>query len=55
MVFQFNAALNKKMLRGDEFEKEFELFKENNAPGHDVLDLNIITSVYEHLCISNYC
>ena len=31
----------------DEFEKEFKSLKKNKAPGHDGLDLNIITSAYE--------
>ena len=35
------------MLSEDEFEEEFKSLKRNKAPGHDGLDVNIITSVYQ--------
>ena len=35
------------MLSEDEFEAVFKSLKRNRAPGHDALDVNIITSVYE--------
>ena len=35
------------MLSEDEFEETFKSLKRNKAPGHDGLDVNIITSVYE--------
>ena len=37
------------MLSKDEFEEGFKLLKRNKAPGHDGLDVNIITSVYEFI------
>ena len=37
------------MLSEDEFEEGFKLLKRNKAPGHDGLDVNIITSVYEFI------
>ena len=42
-----NTTLNETMLSEDEFEKAFKSLKRNRAPGHDGLDVNIITSVYE--------
>ena len=36
------------MLSEDKFEEAFKLFKRNDGPGHDGLDVNdIISSVYE--------
>ena len=35
------------MLSDDEFEEAFKSLKRNKAPGHDGLDVNNITSVYE--------
>ena len=37
------------MLREDEFEEAFKSLKRSKAPGHDGLDVNIITSVYEFI------
>ena len=42
-----NTTLNETMLSKDEFEEAFKSLKRNKAPGHDGLDVNIITSVYE--------
>ena len=42
-----NITLNNTVSSEDEFEKEFKSLKKNKAPGHDGLDLNIITSAYE--------
>ena len=42
-----NTTLNETMLSEDEFEEAFKLLKRNKSPGHDGLDVNIITSVYE--------
>ena len=42
-----NITLNDTELSEDEFEKEFKSLKNNKAPGHDGLDLIIITSAYE--------
>ena len=42
-----NTTLNETMLSEDEFEEAFKWLKRNKAPGHDGLDVNIITSVYE--------
>ena len=35
------------MLSKNEFEEAFKTLKRNKTPGHDGLDVNIITSVYE--------
>ena len=35
------------MLSENEFEEALKTLKRNKAPGHDGLDVNIITSVYE--------
>ena len=37
------------MLSKNEFEEAFKTLKRNKAPGHDGLDVNIITSVYEFI------
>ena len=37
------------MLNENEFEEAFKTLKRNKAPGHDGLDVNIITSVYEFI------
>ena len=37
--------LNETALSEDEFEEAFKLLKRNKAPGHDCLDIKIITSV----------
>ena len=37
------------MLSENEFEEAFKTLKRNKAPGHDGLDVNIITSVYEFI------
>ena len=42
-----NTKLNETVLSEDEFEEAFKSLKRNRAPGHDGLDVNIITSVYE--------
>ena len=42
-----NTTLNETVLSEDEFEEAFKSLKRNKAPGHDGLDVNIITSVYE--------
>ena len=42
-----NMTLNETALSKDEFEEAFKLLKRNKAPGHDGLDINIITSVHE--------
>ena len=42
-----NRTLNEAVLSEDEFEEAFKSLKRNKAPGHDGLDVNIITSVYE--------
>ena len=42
-----NTTLSETVLSEDEFEEAFKLLKRNKAPGHDGLDVNIITSVYE--------
>ena len=42
-----NTTLNEAVLSEDEFEEAFKSLKRNKAPGHDGLDVNIITSVYE--------
>ena len=42
-----NTTLNKTVLSEDELEEAFKSLKRNETPGHDVLDANIITSVYE--------
>ena len=42
-----NTTLNETVLSQDEFEEAFQSLKRNKAPGHDGLDVNIITSVYE--------
>ena len=42
-----NTTLNETVLSEDEFEEEFKSLKRNKAPGHDGLDVNTITSVYE--------
>ena len=42
-----NTKLNETVLSEDEFEEAFKSLKRNRAPGHDGLDVNIITSVYQ--------
>ena len=37
------------MLSKDEFEEAFKSLKRNKAPGHDGLDVNIITYVFEFI------
>ena len=37
------------MLSKNEFEEAFKTLKRNKAPGHDSLDVNIITYVYEFI------
>ena len=37
------------MLNENEFEEAFKGLKRNKAPGHDGLDVNIITSVYKFM------
>ena len=37
------------MLSENEFEEAFKTLKRNKAPGHDDLDVNIITSVNEFI------
>ena len=37
------------MLSENEFEDAFKTLKRNKTPGHDGLDVNIITSVYEFI------
>ena len=44
-----NTALKETLLSKDEFEEAFKSLKINKAPGHDGLDVNIITSVYEFI------
>ena len=42
-----NAMLNETVLSKDEFEEAFKSLKRSTAFGHDGLDVNIFTSVYE--------
>ena len=42
-----NTTLNETVLSEDELEKAFKSLKKNKEPGHDGLDVNIFTSVYE--------
>ena len=44
-----NTTLKETVLNKDEFEEAFNSLKRNKAPGHDGLDVNIITSVYEFI------
>ena len=44
-----NTTLNKTVLSGVGFEEAFKQLKKNKAPGHDGLDVNIVTSVYEFI------
>ena len=44
-----NATLKETVLSENEFEEAFKTLKRNKAPGHDGLDVNIITSVYEFI------
>ena len=37
------------MLSENRFEEAFKRLKRNKTPGHDGLDVNIITSVYEFI------
>ena len=42
-----NTMLNETVLSEDELEEAFKLLIRNKPPGHDGLDVNVITSVYE--------
>ena len=42
-----NTMLNETVLSENKFEEASKSLKRNKAPGHDGLDVNIITSVYE--------
>ena len=42
-----NTTLNETVLSKDKFEEAFKSLKRNKTLGHDGLDVNIITSVYE--------
>ena len=44
-----NTTLNETVFSKVDLEEAFKLFKRNKAPGHDGLDVNIITSVYEFI------
>ena len=44
-----NTTLKEAVLSENEFEEAFKTLKRNKAPGHDGLDVNIITSVYEFI------
>ena len=44
-----NTMLNETVLSQDEFEEAFKSLRRNKAPGHDGLDVNITTSVYEFI------
>ena len=44
-----NTTLKETVLSKNEFEEAFKTLKRNKAPGHDGLDVNIITSVYEFI------
>ena len=44
-----NTTLKETVLSENEFEEEFKTLKKNKAPGHDGLDVNIITYVYEFI------
>ena len=44
-----NTTLKETVLSENEFEEAFKTLKRNKAPGHDGLDVNIITSVYEFI------
>ena len=48
-----NATLNEVVLSEDEFEQAFKSLKRYKPLGHDGIDVNIITSVYE--LIKNHC
>ena len=48
-----NTTLKETVLNENEFEETFKTLKRNKAPGHDGLNVNIITSVYE--LIKNHC
>ena len=42
-----NTALAETVLNENEFQEAFKSFKWNKAPGHDGLNVDIITYVYE--------
>ena len=42
-----NTTLNETVLSDHEFEEAFKSIERNKIPGHDGLNLNIITPVYE--------
>ena len=44
-----STTLKETVLSEDEFEETFKSLKRNKAPGHDGLDVYIITSVYEFI------
>ena len=44
-----NTTLKETVLSKEEFEAAFKSLKRNKGPGHDNLDVNIITSVYEFI------
>ena len=44
-----NTTLKETVLSENEFEEAYKTPKRNKAPGHDGLDVNIITSVYEFI------
>ena len=44
-----NTILKETVLSEDEFDEAFKMLKRNKYPGHDSLDVNIITSVYEFI------
>ena len=44
-----DTSLKVTVLGKDEFEEALKSLKRNKAPGHDGLDVNIITSVYEFM------
>ena len=46
-----NTTLNETVFSEDEFQVVFKSLKRNKVPGHDGLDVNIITSVYYRICV----
>ena len=48
-----NTTLNEAVLSKDKIEEAFKSLKRNKAPGHNGLDVSIITFVYEFL--KNHC
>ena len=44
-----NTTLKETVLSEDEFDEAFKMLKRNKYPGHDSLDVNTITSVYEFI------